>query len=1077
MKNIHNISAGAGAGKTTELVKIISELVSGKRTEGKCLPDRMILTTFTKAAAAEFRERVKQKLFSEKMIEEAIAIDAAQMGTISSVSESYLRRYWYLLGMSPDLSPIDENESRSLMNEALMDIITSEDIVFFHQYASDFSLINEDGDADSYWKAVFMKIADLVLGGRITFDMIQEWGNRSARMLEEAFKPTTDLVEFRRAVESYCAFCRCEEDIFYNSSSKNNAETQAELLEESKDKHTLSVRYLKKVNAVLGNKAFGLKKKAKPQYEIPLQDAFDALKDAITHLVPEEAANIAVFARRISQVASKGIDAYKKAKQKAGVIDFSDMEGSFLKLLDKEEVRQGISASIDYLFVDEFQDSNYIQIEIFKKLSDLVKQSWFVGDMKQAIYGFRGSDTELVADFSHCFPVEKEDRAEQLTHFMKDANGLSSQTLRDSYRSVPELVELSNKVFVSAFKEPYLRMVGNQEVYRYDKEVLDEDQVTLNIKRSSLGNSLFHLNLHNNDGTRSNALPYDAFASFVCMLLNGSYLPLKGRNIKPEDVAVLVRNNDHVAKIAAALRKKRVPVTAVGKDFIESAEVALLLDILRLTADVQTKKTRVELMSLIHALPLRTVFDYAQGKEGNYPKLDGIEAFARSLRRSSVVDSVDAIITRFGLYDYSSRWDNADQRRENLDLVRTIAQEYDNRCQMLGKNSDFRGFLSYVAGYKPEPQFNINAAGVKVLTSHKAKGLEWPVVFLWQISGSSGSAKKNSTCGVDPDWLVPPFSACDWASECVIASPQLQQIRDRNEAKELGESRRLLYVGVTRARDILFTVGKDQESLTSIPRCCPTAPENPIVSEDGSTIDVWGVGIDSEYADVHDAPDLSFEKALTKTMLPMNSVFPLLTEKEAGELKYRNPSKYRDDGVMAGAKAEIIHDMGHRVDIKHPGLEDNEFGDCIHHIYAACRADAPEKSRVVASRTLRNWGIEDPEAPEKVAASYEALCTFLTEKYGSAVSVDHEVPFMHQDTEGHVYSGVMDMLWNVPGGTVIIDFKTYGGNTAEAIKESITEHSSQMHEYCVALKAAEKTVSATVLYYPVTGVVVEVKTK
>ena len=170
MKNIHNISAGAGAGKTTELVNIIYELVSGTRTGEKCRPERMILTTFTKAAAAELKERVKQKLFSEGMTADAIAIDAAQMGTISSVSESYLRRYWYLLGMSPDLSPIDENESRNLMNEALMDVVTREDIVFFHQYADDFSLINESGDSDSYWRDVFMKIVELVQGGRLSVD-------------------------------------------------------------------------------------------------------------------------------------------------------------------------------------------------------------------------------------------------------------------------------------------------------------------------------------------------------------------------------------------------------------------------------------------------------------------------------------------------------------------------------------------------------------------------------------------------------------------------------------------------------------------------------------------------------------------------------------------------------------------------------------------------------------------------------------------------------------------------------------------------------------------------------------------
>ena len=102
-KNVHHITAGAGAGKTTKLVEIISGLV----TDGND-PTRMILTTFTDAAATELREKSKAKLPTEK----AVRMNGARMGTLHSVARSYIDRYWYLLGISPAVKPISESMSK-----------------------------------------------------------------------------------------------------------------------------------------------------------------------------------------------------------------------------------------------------------------------------------------------------------------------------------------------------------------------------------------------------------------------------------------------------------------------------------------------------------------------------------------------------------------------------------------------------------------------------------------------------------------------------------------------------------------------------------------------------------------------------------------------------------------------------------------------------------------------------------------------------------------------------------------------------------------------------------------------------
>ena len=158
MKNIHNISAGAGSGKTTRLVGIITDLVSGKMGE-KCSPERMILTTFTKAAAGEFKERAAAKLMEAGYLEEAVALDAAMIGTIHSIAQAYITRYWYLCGMSPGVTPVAEADSKKLLMESLSGVVTADDMTFFREYVRMFGITKgEEGYYDDFWKDHLIKI-------------------------------------------------------------------------------------------------------------------------------------------------------------------------------------------------------------------------------------------------------------------------------------------------------------------------------------------------------------------------------------------------------------------------------------------------------------------------------------------------------------------------------------------------------------------------------------------------------------------------------------------------------------------------------------------------------------------------------------------------------------------------------------------------------------------------------------------------------------------------------------------------------------------------------------------------------
>ena len=106
MKNIIYYNAGAGSGKTYTLTHLLSDLLS----EGKYKPSEVILTTFSELAAGEFRQRSFECLYSEGKTEIAKELDSATMGTVHSVALQFLRKYWYLIGVSPDLKVISEDD-------------------------------------------------------------------------------------------------------------------------------------------------------------------------------------------------------------------------------------------------------------------------------------------------------------------------------------------------------------------------------------------------------------------------------------------------------------------------------------------------------------------------------------------------------------------------------------------------------------------------------------------------------------------------------------------------------------------------------------------------------------------------------------------------------------------------------------------------------------------------------------------------------------------------------------------------------------------------------------------------------
>lgn len=1080
-KNVHYISAGAGTGKTTALVGIISDLVNKQKKD----PGRMILTTYTVAAATAFREKARAKLVQDGCVEGAIALDAAQIGTIHSVASTYIKRYWHLLGLSPELVPMDDASSSILMNRTLDTVLNDCDVWLFNKYAKQFGL-NKDQTTNSYdyWKTLLKNLFDRMQSyGYGDADLAtfktQTLNFLDATITQNLNQGTLDDFKESEVVKEFLGYETIIDTIASTPKGKDTYRDNVVVVKSILGLNPLDVSLstIEDLNNYKWGREVAIHKNYKPQYGDSL--GFAAIKaevnNCVSMLVPNESSDIRKVTEKIFDIAAKWFKAYRDAKAELGVIDFSDMEKMFLDLLENhQEVTNDISKSVDYLFVDEFQDSNPIQAKIYDILSNTVTtQSWFVGDQKQAIYGFAGSESALVSELSKIFPAAVKD-ASSPTGYKKDGNGNSSQILDASWRSAPSLVNLANEVFTAAFKET----IGG-----YTEDFIPDNKVRISPaagKKDPSFDNIIHIELCDCKNATDRV---DTLATAVCKMIQQPQFAANGYT--PSDVAILCRWGYSVTNVAGALARRNIPVGFVDTDFISCAEVQFILCALKLSAGISVSKIKAELRKIVDGESFEELVSKCLNGNKSVPFWGGFETFCNEISGHSVLERINEIIIRFDLYNWCGRWGNAAVRRGNIETLRNAASSYTSAATIYNSCTDVRGFLTFLKTFKPDTKFDDSIDGVKVLTYHKSKGLEWKIVILYDLFGEykdMGTISKVNILGTDPMrpagmYAIPELPGKAWDDLCIGKNPKADTLKRKSSAKAIGEEKRLLYVGVTRAKDVLITVGID-DGLPKVKKYCPTVRSASMVNV-GGKIDIWGVpGCESRYISVSNDPTLKMNVCQNAVRYADAGLY--LQALAKGEKKYHSPSKYVDEQIQKSTIVKMLP-ISNRTDITHHNLEDNEFGDCIHHIFAVCNQGDEEGNIRKAERTLNSFGIGDPTAATKVAACIDKLYVWLEKEYGKAVSVDRELPFRYTDDSGNVFSGNMDMVWNTADGCVLVDYKTFSGQKEEVEKSDSKfwagHYASQQSVYSSALSREGHKVLAKLLFYPILGVVVELVDK
>ena len=497
-------------------------------------------------------------------------------------------------------------------------------------------------------------------------------------------------------------------------------------------------------------------------------------------------------------------------------MDFVDQEALLLKALQLPEVMNDLKQRIDLLMVDEFQDTSPLQLALFLKLSTCAQQSIWVGDVKQAIYGFRGTDPQLM---------------QKVIAKLQEQGNVSY--LNQSWRSQPDLVELSNEVFTQAF-------AGD----------LTEEQVVLSVpeERNQVREypGVMRWTLEGkNAGLRTSAL----VAALQELQQRDYAMPSKdGKSssaMQWGDMAILCKSNNDIATVASALSEAGIPAKFPAPGLLQTPEAVLLQACLSFLIDEKDILARTEVHSLTEAPDpeqwLKSRLDYRQHQSAIPPEekqtdlwlLEGAEknqylcklqGLRTNLKYLSPVEVVQTIYRAIGIQSCVLAWkaDDAtvERRLANLNALLERAERYQEQCETTAHAATVSGFLLWLSaasgGVEDAQAIAAGGNAVTVRTHHGAKGLEWKVVVLMgmdkELKSTLWGARAYSESEFDLQNPLANRSLHYWPNPFGNASKGIQIIDKINESdlakgfeeQMRAEQLRLLYVSFTRAREMLI---------------------------------------------------------------------------------------------------------------------------------------------------------------------------------------------------------------------------------------------------------------------------------
>jgi len=1053
MNPIEFVSAGAGSGKTYRLTTILADALA----VGSSRPSGVAAMTFTIKAAAELRQRARKALLERGHLDLSTAIGQARIGTVNAVCNQLLQRYCFELGHSPDQTVLSEAQSVHMLRRALEEVLDPSQRDTLVRLGDRFDLER------SNWDKPVRFIVDAARANGIDATALQAMGRANAEaMLANWPPPQAGGPDLTAELVGALTTAHAEVDRYVESQRAAGQEPQKNTLAAMDElracrKAFADGTWMWKQWVALTQANAGAKLRTVVQ---PVVDAAGAHE---RH--PEFHNDVRRYLTLVFELAASSLSTYEAAKREAGAQDFTDQEMLLLRALhESKAVRTSLAEELDLVLVDEFQDTSPIQLTIFIELAKLAKCSVWVGDPKQAIYGFRGTDAGLIASVLAAIP---------------SWGGSLGEPLTNSRRSVPSLVKLVNEMFTPAFPklQPHaVRLAPVRTEHPSQASVLVWTLESSNVVQDfqALGPAISEL-------VTSGLQVQDKESG-------------EWRDVGPGDIAVLCRYNYHIPLAAAALHQWSLPCVSTRPGLLSTPEAMLVLACLRRMHDPADTVATALVVSLSGSVQAKEWLDdrLKQVRSGAalagwktegadvHPVVARMEGLRGRLAALTPFEALCLAKSESGVWRAAAQWSSSPKemaaRAANVEALLRMAMAYEDECRSSKRPATVSGLLQWFAQQAKselDARASATSGAVEVLTHHSAKGLEWPVVVmtgldsearsgLWDVRTRTSGAfdAQEPLLGRFVHYWPRPYGARRMPD--VLKRAQQSPLGLEMQEQAVDEHNRLLYVSATRARDVMVLAVHRRKAATAWTDGIKGSKllfdgEGNIQLPDGSQVRRQQRVLSVQDIQAEPPAKVPLERRWLIAK-PPQSFAPLWLRPSAA-----TSGTYRVTAVEA---------VGSRIPLK-AKVDMGVLGSAIHSSIASYLSSEATTNAEAVSAILKRWRLGAAVEPEAVLSQANALLKWVQTKWpGARMYV--EVPVEVRLKSGRVVRGQIDLLVEADEGWVLVDHKSDPRSTGGDDRLAMA-HGSQLDTYAEALvEATGRQVVERWLFLPVAGQVAKI---
>ena len=868
------VAAAAGSGKTAVLVeRIIQKIINDKIDI-----DKILVVTFTNAAAAEMRERILEAIYKklddnpddEHLQKQIVLLSKSNISTIHSFCLDVIKNNFYEINVSPNFRIGDTAEIDLIKQEAIEDVFEN----LYEEENKDFIKLLDTYEGyrnDDNLKSMILKIYNYIQSNPFPEKWLNEkveefnlpddteiantiWGkviiNEFVENIEDGIKKLEHIAhKLNLLPEAEKFYTTIKSDINEYNSIIKSADNWDNLMQKAINNDLQKWPTNKQFTLEIKETAKEIRTEVKKKFE----------KDRDSYLLFEsnqikiDIKYMYNLLNTIRKIVLEFSNLFESKKREKNIIDFNNIEHFALEILVKQnedgsfeqtETAKKYMEKFEEIAIDEYQDSNMVQEQILTAISN-GKNMFMVGDVKQSIYKFRQARPDLFLGKYEKYKLKKD---------LEDGQDLKIQLFRN-FRSRKNVLDLTNTVFKNIMSKQLGEIDYTENEYLtqekdYDKP-LDE-----NINYG--GKAELHIidmakeeNEKDEEDDELHLEKAEIEALFVVNkikeLINSDYniydkKQKKYRKLKYKDIVILLRATSAVAPIyEKALIENEIPVFSdTGTEYLNSIEIQTIMSVLKIIDNPLQDIPLVAVMrSMIGGftdndliqirLYKKTGYFYEAIEEALKQEKDTelktkIEKFLEQIkkfREKAEYLNIDELIWNIyietGYYNYVNLMPDGDVRVANLKMLFERAKNFET--------ATFKGLFNFI-NFIEKLKLNSGDMGaakligenenvVRIMSIHKSKGLEFPVVFLSDSAKQFNLRDLNDSIILHQEiGLGPKYINSDTKLEYNTIAKEAIKISSKIEA--ISEEMRVLYVALTRAREKLIITGVEKDYEKSI---------------------------------------------------------------------------------------------------------------------------------------------------------------------------------------------------------------------------------------------------------------------